>query len=382
MRMKTAIVLAIVFGVSLFAANQALWLAQTVLDEDEFVATLAPLPRDDAVSLALADQVADAIVEQFGVQDAVAGALPDGIKFISAPVADGIRNLAAEAAVGIIRSDAFTDVWAFALRATHRVAFTYIGALDDGLLLKNEGVLELNLSEIGRQVTEELKLGDIRFANASSEDLTVELFTISDGGVVQLLVRIMYGIRWISLVLAVVLGVAVFAVADDRRRILKWVGGSVVAAMFVTLINLRYIKLAVTSDISDPIQKAGAESVFDIVLRQLQWQTWLVMAIGVVLILIAWFLGDSTKATSLRSRVERTSASSRDWIERSGFRKFVAAHPSAIQVGAALVAAIYLLTGSPLSLIGFILVVLVLTLVIVAVNALASSATASNEPPE
>jgi len=113
--MGIAIALSVLFGLALLLANHAGWLTTTVLDEDRFVSTLAPLPKDEAVSLALAQRTADRVIESFEVTETISETLPDGLAFIAGPLTTGVRDLTATAAVEIIRSDGFTTVWTGAL---------------------------------------------------------------------------------------------------------------------------------------------------------------------------------------------------------------------------------------------------------------------------
>ncbi len=79
--MGIAIALAVLFGWALLAANHSGWITATVLDTDRFVSTFSPLPQDEAVSLALGQQVADAIVDDFEVAQTIEGSLPEGLGF-------------------------------------------------------------------------------------------------------------------------------------------------------------------------------------------------------------------------------------------------------------------------------------------------------------
>ena len=369
-RFKIAIALTVLFTVSLLAANHALWLTRTVLNTDSFVAALAPLPKDENVSLALAEQVADALIAQFQVQESISEALPDGVSFIAAPITDGIRGLTSDAAVEIVRSDAFTTVWTAAIRGTHSVAVAFVGALDDGLLSEQDGVVVLDLGELGRTLAEDLDFEGLGIIGSSDRQLTVELFEAGDGGAIHWVVDLMRSIRWALMALTVALGIAIFAVADDKRRILGWFGGATVVAMVISLIDVRYAKVAVTGGISDAVQRAGAESAWDIVFRQLNQQTLTVLLIGALLMAVSWLFGDSTRAVVLRSRADSRVDSAASAFKETALGRFIASNPGPTNMVAALLAALLLLFGPTLSLLGFIVVVVVLSVVIAGVTAL------------
>jgi hypothetical protein len=301
--MGIAIALAVLFGIALLAANHAAWLTTTVLDTDSFVATFEPLPRDDAVSLALAHKTADAVIETFEITDVIAEALPEGIEFIAVPLTNGIRDLTAGIAVEIIRSDAFSTVWTAALTGSHKIVTAYVGALENGVLVEQDGVAVLDLTVIGAQISE--NLGDRGFGllEGTDRDLKVELFELPDSGLIKFVVDLMYSVRWAVFLLTIGLLVAAIAVATDRRRISIWIGGATVVAMLFSLIDMRYARSALTGDIEDPIQKAGAQAAWDIVFQRFIWQTWVVLLLGVLVIFVAWIMGESDGAVAIRSAV-------------------------------------------------------------------------------
>jgi len=167
-RMGIAIALVILFGVVLLTANHAAWLTRTVLDTDSFVGALEPLPRDEAVSLALANRTADAIIESYEVTDVIAETLPDGIEFIAVPLTNGIKDLITGITTEIIRSDAFITVWSAALTGVHKIALAYVGALESGVLVEDDGVAVLDLTAIGAEISE--NLGDRGFGLLEGSD--------------------------------------------------------------------------------------------------------------------------------------------------------------------------------------------------------------------
>jgi len=333
-RMGVAIALAVLFGIVLVAANQTAWLTATVLDTDRFVATLEPLPRDDAVSLALANRVADRVIESFDVTELIAETLPEGLEFIAVPLTNGVRQVTAGVAEEIIRSDAFGAVWTAALTGSHRIALAYVGATDEGVLVEDDGVAVLDLTVVGAQISE--RLGDRGFdlLEGSDRDLTVELFELPDSGFIKTIVELMYAIRWIVFPLTIGLLLLAIGVATDRRRISVWIGGATVLAMLPSLVAVRMGRPALTQGIEDPIQRAGAEAAWEIVLQRFVWQTWVLLLIGVVVLFAAWIGGGSRSAASFRATLGVKGGSSQTGETTSSAMTAVALHGRLIEWGA------------------------------------------------
>ncbi|MFV1963656.1 MAG: hypothetical protein ACC658_17755, partial [Acidimicrobiia bacterium] len=343
------------------------------------VGALEPLPRDEAVSLALANRTADAIIESYEVTDVIAETLPDGIEFIAVPLTNGIKDLITGITTEIIRSDAFITVWSAALTGVHKIALAYVGALESGVLVEEDGVAVLDLAAIGARITEDLDIRGFNVLEGTDRDLRVELFELPDSGLISFVVDVMYSVRWALFLLTIGLLVAAIGVATDRRRISKWIGGATVFAMVFSLIDMRYARSALTGGVEDPIQKAGAEAAWDIIFRGFVQQTWVVLVLGGIVILVAWIMGDSEGAVTIRSAVGTRGQSAREDGSVSSVAAFIASHRRLIEWGAAGIVVGFLLLGPPQP-IGLVVSGLVLLGLIVAVVEYAAASVRDEEP--
>lgn len=365
----------------MLAANHTAWLTRTVLNTDNFVAALAPLPQDEAVSLALAQRVADGVIETFDVTASIAEALPEGIEFGAIPLSNGVRDLIADIAVEVIRSDSFTAVWTAALTGAHRIATAYVGALDDGVLIEKDGVAVLDLTAIVAQISE--RLGDRGFdlLDGADRELQIELFELPDSGMMKFLVGLMQSVRLVVVLVTARLLILTLGVATDRRRIAVWIGGATMFAMAFSLVDMRYARSALTGGIEDPIRKAGAEAAWDITFRGLIAQTWIAFLIGAAVVFGAWVVGDSDRATSMRAAVSGWRDSENAGVEPSSTTVFLAAHRRLIEWGAAAIVFAFLLIGPPQSfwivLTAFVILVVVVAGVEVAWASVSQQSTVS-----
>ena len=141
---------------ALVASVSVAWVKTTIQDEDQFVATLEPLPQEEAVASVIALRVADGVVEAADVEDWVAGNLPDGLKFLAIPVTESITAVIAGAANEVIVSDAFGSVWSTALRVTHKAVSAVISG-NDGALESEGGAVSINLDEIAGVVIDKVE---------------------------------------------------------------------------------------------------------------------------------------------------------------------------------------------------------------------------------
>ncbi len=383
LRQGIAIVVAVLFGIMLIAANHAAWITTTILDRDVFVATLEPLPKDPAVALALADEVSAGIIESFEVRDKIAQNLPPDLSFVAAPLTKGLQGIISDIVAGIIRSDAFTEVWRVALETSHKAATAYVRLFDGDVLTAQDGKAVLDFSGIGAQVNDKLVEAGFDLLEGTNPELKVELFELPDSGMIRAIVQIMTSIRWAVMILTLGLLAIAYAVATNRRRISLWVGGATIIAMLVSLIDIRYLRSAVTGGIEDPTQQAGALAAWDIIFQRFVAQSWVVLLVGVIVAFVGWITGDSDRARSARSTFVSAGRSSRgDDAELSGFALFVASQRRLIEWLAVIIGAGILLIGPPLAIGAVLLIISVIVVIIIAVefiSARTSSVTDSKE---
>jgi hypothetical protein len=372
--MGIAIVLAILFGIALFTMNDVAWLTTVVLDEENFVATFESLPQDEAVSLALAHKATGAFIENYEVTERIAEALPEGIRFVAVPLTEGLRDMTEGIVTEIVRSDGFNTVWTAALTGSHRIASTYVGAFEREVLDTQDGVAVLDLTPVAVQISEALAVRGFDIALETQRDLTVELFELPDSGFIKLIVDVMYTVRVAIFVLTFGLAIGAFAIATNRRRIAKWIGGATVVSMLLSLVAIRYARSALTGGVEDPTQREGAEAAWNIIFQQFIWQTWAVLLLGVTVILVAWIMGESESATALRSAVGTRSESLGTEYKMSSAMAFVAAHRRLIEWGSGVAIIGFLLFGPALPLWLVFLVLVVLVLIIVGVESVATLA--------
>lgn len=342
-RMATALVLVVIFGIALFAANPAVWLATTVLETDTFVDTFAPLPDDPAVATAIGTEVASVVSEQVALAEVVADLLPEELQFIAVPIAGAVEGVIAEASTAIISSDVFTTIWENTLRIAHSATIAVLEGSQSGSVQVQDGAVVLDLTELVSRVDEQLTERGIDVIDTETIDGTIVLFERDALGVVENVLRLVYEARWLSPLVALLLLIGALAVATDRRRATIWLGVTTIIVMVLSLLVIRYARNSFIEGIADPVYRDGASAAWSIVFDRLLAQTWGLLALGLVATLAAWFFGPSTRSASLRdSFIEARNASHAD-EEPSSTTMFFMKHRRTLEFVAVGVGAIFLL---------------------------------------
>ena len=152
------------------------WGRAQLVEEDTFVATLAPLASDPAVqkmiidetTAAITDQVDFAAITSTAIDGIVSLGLPpaaaSALSLLSQPAADGLESLVDRAVTQVVTSDGFAAVWATATRAGHRALTTAATSDGGGLVVRKEDGVGIQLGAIVDAVKQHLTAQGVRIA--------------------------------------------------------------------------------------------------------------------------------------------------------------------------------------------------------------------------
>ena len=152
------------------------WGRAQLVEEDTFVATLAPLASDPAVqkmiidetTAAITDQVDFAAITSTAIDGIVSLGLPpaaaSALSLLSQPAADGLESLVDRAVTQVVTSDGFAAVWATATRAAHRALTTAATSDGGGLVVRTDDGVGIQLGAIVDAVKQHLTAQGVRIA--------------------------------------------------------------------------------------------------------------------------------------------------------------------------------------------------------------------------
>ncbi len=152
------------------------WGRAQLVEEDTFVATLAPLASDPAVqkmiidetTAAITDQVDFAAITSTAIDGIVSLGLPpaaaSALSLLSQPAADGLESLVDRAVTQVVTSGEFAAVWATATRAGHRALTTAATSDGGGLVVRRDDGVGIQLGAIVDAVKQHLTAQGVRVA--------------------------------------------------------------------------------------------------------------------------------------------------------------------------------------------------------------------------
>ncbi len=274
-------VLAALAIITLVAGFSIVWLETTLGDEDQFVATLAPLPQEESVASVLALRVADGVVEAANVEAFVAETLPAELEFIALPVTNSITTVVATASQEVITSDVFNAIWSTALRVTHKSVSAVLNG-NDGALVAEGGQVAIDLDEVAAQVAEEVESLGFDLPEGDLELGQIVIYEDEQLAVVQAIAQTLDTAGWFIPLLALVFIVAAIWVSYDRRRMTAILGFGTAIGLALSLIGLRMGRNWLINAIEEETRQIAAGEAWDTIVNRLYEMMWA----GLILALI------------------------------------------------------------------------------------------------
>ena len=369
-------VLVVLTTISIVATTVGVWMNRTVWDTDRYVALVAPLSDNTAVTNGLAVSLTEDTFEALDirgrVQTALAGiqGLPAGADaLLAGPLTAAAQNLVQDQVKKFLSSDAFDALWEQLNRRVHEKLVALLNgdldelpnlAINDGqvqlnmvsvlaVILQNvaqEGVDALGLNVTVPDIPPDLASSDAiqRLSSALGVTLPADFGQITIMSESQLTdyqsaahnVKRLAGALFL---LSCVLLVITIVVAPRRRRILIWLGVGVALGFFIGGVLIRRLEARLLDAITDPSGDAAAKEVFAQVLAGLRRWGIVILMVAALIALIAYLAG---KPPWTQRAVERGRTLTAARPQGSELEVWLAAHADATRIGGAVVAALIL----------------------------------------
>jgi len=299
--------LAVVLG------SVAVWLEYTALDTDEYVNTVAPLPSEPAVADAVSAFVVEEVVRETDAEAQLETALrknlgPEAAKF-SGVIASSIATRAEDAVAELIQSEQFGELWNQAHRGAHTLALAAIEN-DNEVLVETDGKVVLDLKPVIDQVVADIS-GETGVDVPVPEDIgSVELFEAGNLSEVQDTVNLLKTLAWLLPVVMLIAFALAIWFSRGRWRTVMQIGFGLIIAALLTAVILRFTRNQVIDNVADQdLPEDAVSAIWDVLIRNLENQTWIVLLVGVVAVATGAVMGDYDWAKSLRTSLAEQAES-------------------------------------------------------------------------
>ncbi|HYI33256.1 MAG TPA: hypothetical protein VEX88_07320 [Glaciibacter sp.] len=364
----------------------ASWAKVALTDTDQFVATYAPLADDPEIQAYVTDQTLNVITERIDIpqitSDVIDGitelgtgpAATQALELLKGPASDGIERLIETGVSNFVASDAFSNVWASALRVSH-TQFIAVMQNDDGgaVTVSGEGAIGIELGPIVVAVKEALLDRGIDLANQiPAVDRTIVVAQSDALPSVQLA----YGLAvsagaWLPWVAILFLAAGVL-VARHRSVALIWAAVALALSMAVTALMLAIGDLVFTASVSPALLPSTvAGLLYETVASDMRATTVAVLVLAVVVAFVGWLAGPFDVPRRLRGMASDGAARIRSEAERRGVTTgrvgtWIYTQRALLRAAVAVIAAAVVLFVRPITP-GLVLWTLVLALLTVAI---------------
>ena len=123
------------------------WAITTVTNTDQYVATMAPLARNDVIVQHLATKATDALFSTHTAQNKIESALPEKAKPIVQPITNQVKSYVHDFALKVFQSPHFGSLWDRLNRRTHSTVVDILTGKPNALeKAQSGGAVVLNLS--------------------------------------------------------------------------------------------------------------------------------------------------------------------------------------------------------------------------------------------
>ena len=358
------------------------WAITTVTNTDQYVATMAPLARNQLIINHLATKATDELFSTHAVQNKVTEALPPKAKPIVQPITNQIETYVHGVALTVFESEQFGRLFDALNRRTHSTVVDILSGKQTALTKAlDNGQVVLNLTPQLNQLIDKLDSRGVRlFKPFPTKNGQLGFVVVSKAQVSKFagLFNTLVTLGWAVPVISVALGILGVIVAVERRKTLLRLAVGIGLFTVVLLGALAYMRTAFLNGATSHHLDAGvAAAVWDTLLRflkdDLRWAL-----LGCVLVALgAWVAGPARYAVWIRTKAAAaarwlvaqghalTSAAGRGMSGSSGARKtgaWISEHMKGLRILGVVIGTLVLLLGGNVT--GWDLVILVIVLAV------------------
>jgi len=288
-RMAVAAFLAVVAAVFVALAVDAFFFQSAISDADSFVERVAPLPKDPAVSTAVALGVVQALDEQGTIEEQLSNALPDELDFLTPVLSGAATQLVFDAMKALVETDAFAAIWRLIAESTHRAI---LAAINDPAI---GGDLVFDLDAAAEPILERLELAGIAIDIEPGTSFGAIVLNSEEAlDVPRRIARALQTALWVFPVAAIVLLGAAVVVDTDRLRPIQVGGFAIGGAVLLNAALLAVVRTTYINSGNTQVDHASRRAVWDALTDGYVVLAALVAVVGMLVGTGAWWYRRST----------------------------------------------------------------------------------------
>lgn len=265
------------------------WAERQILNTDNWVKVVGPIPKDDQVAGALSDYSVNKLFNSADLENRISRALPDKASFLAPTLTDQLHSRLTIRTKQIIQSDQFAGIWTSANRNAHQRLLNSARGQSVETVGK-KAKFSLDLSALKEKVSGLLSRsggannGDKSAENKPDIGLAVNLKTNLEK--VKQYIRTIDFLNGTLGVLALVSFVGALVVNARRRRILIIVSLSLATLTLLQLIGVKFLRPMVLNQIQSSSYKPAVGVVYDTLTSSFNKSATVLFCISLVIFLV------------------------------------------------------------------------------------------------
>ena len=298
-RTLTIVVLAVLAGSLLVAANILFWAGHTVVDSQSYKQTITPLVESPQVQTSMALYTTNQVFANNDVQGDIASVLPPRADFLAPTLTGQLKNLTQTTLQKVLASDKFQTTW-ININVKAHDSLLKLASSPAG----QDGVI--NLNEIYQQLGASLQGTKLAFLANKQLPPKVGDITVLKSNKLHTLHVVSSNIntfKYVSLAIVIAFSALAVWLAERRLRLVISLSFLFAILMALSLIAFRLTASTVSSKVQ-PEYQSGVSSAASIILHPLALQTWTVLLLLLLVGIGAWLGGASHSAKTSRERFQ------------------------------------------------------------------------------
>jgi hypothetical protein len=335
------------------------WGHATVVNSEQFTATVVPLADSPEVQAAVTEAVTEAIVKQVDTS-AIVGDFLGGLlnndqlsSALSAPIAAGVNKLIGQIVEGFITSDAFQKLWITLASAIQKSVVAILEGGNEGPVQMQGDQLVLDITDLLTAVQAQLVSQGVTIADkvtVPDSDRQIVLFEAPAVAQLQFIYSLASPVlQWFPLLIAILFGLAI-TLARRRPRMVLAVGLALVVTGGLTTWGLGLGETFFVDQLAGTVF-GGASGIFwNTLLNYLIIGLQSLLIFGVVVAVAGWFAGRSRPAVKLRAHLVAGLTEIGSSLPANGLSAFLRARADAVRWIITAVLVFALVVGDVMSL--------------------------------
>ncbi len=302
-----ALIIAVIVIILITVSVPALWLRTTVVDADQWAATVAPLADSPAIQKAVSANVSSAIINALDMQGIAEQYLPEKALPLAAPIVSAMESMIEQQTSSLVASSQFSALWSTVSSSGHTALIAVLSGTDNGGAISSaNGAITLDTGVVIEAVKQALVERGFKFvADIPTSYLDKKIVLYSSPLLVQAqsAFSLLQNGTSALVLITLVLTAAAVALGKNRRKVILWIGMGTFMSMLVSVLVISLAKDPLIGSLTslDATGKAAAAAAYDLILSSLVQEQRIIALVGLFIGIVTIIVGRPV----IRARIDQ-----------------------------------------------------------------------------